>query len=802
MSDWSPADLLPGIYAGALCGLLAAALRRWFDRVPGWALGAFALLPCLLFGGALFGGKVLLPLDNLRGHVPFRQLPPAQPHGNLLQGDLIELVTPSLAGAWQALGNGRWPLWNSRVGAGMPLLADPQAQALQPLALLAMPLGPLRAPGVIAALRVWLALVFTFLFLRLQRLGEGPALAGSFAFGLGGFLLLWVGWPLANSGALLPMVLYALVRCERRGGRRDALLLTLGLVALLLGGHPESVLFVLLVALAFVLALARGRPSGRRLPLLGGAGLAALLSAAAAAPALLPAVDYLPQSLRAARLHDQAREGTRAPDQNELAQRLLQVAAPNAYGNSRFAFYWGASNSNEDASGFVGTATLLAALLAVMSGLRGGRVRLPQEGLMLVVAGLCLALLARPPGVPQLLDALVPGLGESRRLLLPLGFSVAYLGACTLERLRRGETGRWQPAAAAAALAAVVVWGYLAHPDPADPARLEIFRFGWLRWQLRFLAAAALLFLGAGGPAREARRSGAVSPWRAAATFGVAALIAAELLLVHGPANPPMPRRLAFPSPPPLQFLAARLGGDRIAALGRALPPNLASLYGLADARVYNPMAPAAYAALTAPITAGWWGELPLFGAPADPLYRRLGVRFLLTGAGEPLPPPWTRVLGDPSGWLWEEREVWPRFFLTSRRDGRPQGPPLEGLAAEDDAVSLRVRPPGSESISDGERAGSRAAGAPSGERWLAGSLLQDGGWLLLAGGRPSPTGVTGGCLLAAPLPPATLRLDLLYRPRGFIAGLLLAALATAAAAALWLSPPRRPTAAAKRPSR
>ena len=156
-------DLLPGLWTGLLGAALAAALRRWFDPVPGRILAAFAAVLLALFGPVLFGGKVLLPLDNLRGEVPFRLLAPVEPHGNLLQGDLIQLVAPSQAAVRSAWAAGRWPLWNAQAGAGMPLLADPQAQALQPLVLLGYPLPLPRAAGVTAALRVLAALVFSFL---------------------------------------------------------------------------------------------------------------------------------------------------------------------------------------------------------------------------------------------------------------------------------------------------------------------------------------------------------------------------------------------------------------------------------------------------------------------------------------------------------------------------------------------------------------------------------------------------------------------------------------------------------------
>lgn len=603
-------DLLPGLYAGALAILLWSALRRWYDPLPGRIAAVFTLVLLVLLGPVLFGGKILLPLDNLRGHAPFQRLPPTEPHGNVLQGDLIQLVTPSLAVARTALDEGRWPLWNPLAGAGMPLLADPQSQALQPLALMVLPMPLPRAAGVLATLRVLIALTFSFLWMRRQGLGEGPALAGSLAFGLGGFLLLWLGWPIASSAALLPPVLYALARCRRMGGRRDLLLLSIAVFALLLGGHPETILYALGLALAYLIALVFERDG---FPFLKRSALALVIAGAVAAPALLPAIDFLPQTLRATRLGAPKVQGDLAP---YLAQYWLPIAAPNAYGNSRFLRYWGLTNTNEDAGGFVGTATLLAAVLAL-----GARKRFPQERLFLGVAILCLVLLS-PWG---------PG---TRRLMLPLAFSLAYLGACALERIRLGEIRRWTVVAAAAVLGALIAWAYLI---PGDPAVASL-REGWLHWQGRFLVLGTLLLLFGRG-----------KRWTAP---GLAVLIAAELLLAHLPANPPMPRSLAFPVNGPIRFLQDNLKEGRMAALGRDFPPNLPSVYGLSDIRVYNPMAPAEYLRHLEPIRAGWWGELPEMGSPGHPLYGDLGVRYLLTAPGARLP--LKPAFQDEDGWIYE----------------------------------------------------------------------------------------------------------------------------------------------------
>src|ERR1700688_1424173 len=578
MPEWSLLDLAPGLYFAALALLLAGALRRWYDPVPWRVLGAFAVALGVLFGSSLCGGKLLLPLDNLRGEVPFRLLPPTQPHGNLLQGDLIELVVPSLDAARRGLTAGRWPLWNSRVRGGMPLLADPQAQALAPLAILALPFSPLRGAAVIAALRVLLALVFMFLLLRRQGLGEGPSLAGALAFGLSGFTLLWVGWPLASSAALLPAVLYALARLPgtshgpsaaepgiatspreqsgpaedglASGGRRrrDAVLLVLALAALLLAGHPETELYACLLAAAFAAGLVRRSPPGRRLPLLRRMSGAALVAAGMAAPALLPALDYLPQTLRAERLAHPGPPVPAAPPApavagaagsadagGALARHWLPILAPNAYGNSRFAAYWGSANTNEDAAGFAGTAAALGAALAVAAPRRR---RLPHEGLMLAVLGVCLLQLADPGWLHALLAACAPGLAGSRRCLLLVALCLAYLAACTWERSRRGELRRAPLLVVAAALGALLAWAYLAHAFPGDPARLAVLRIGWLRWQVRFLLAATLLLALPGGT-RGARRGGwadgtggsrAPGALAAAVAGGLAVLVGGELL--------------------------------------------------------------------------------------------------------------------------------------------------------------------------------------------------------------------------------------------------------------------------------
>ena len=76
--------------------------------------------------------------------------------------------------------------------------------------------------------------------------------------------------------------------------------------------------------------------------------------------------------------------------------------------------------------------------------------------------------------------------------------------------------------------------------------------------------------------------------------------------------------------------------------------------------------------------------------------------------------------------------------------------------------------------------------------RPLASSVYQDGNWHLLLDRRPHPTSLANGTFLGAWLPPGEHHLDLLYRPRTFLPGCLLAALGGALALAWVVGPPPR----------
>lgn len=719
------AAVLPGLAYFACVAAVLFLLRRHDDRLRltmGLALAVLAALP---FRAALFEGAVLLPLDTLRGQAPFRELPPTEPHGNPIQGDLIQLIQPSMVAVREAWRAGEWPLWNSRVGLGLTLLGDPQAQAFQPLGLAFLPLDPLAAPGALAALRTFLALLFGFLLLRRLGAGSGPALAGAVAYGGSGFLGLWIGWPLATSAAALPAVLYGIVRLDERGERRDRAFLAVALFVLLTGGHPQTVAYAGLVSAAFAILRIVRRKQGQRRPLLLRLVVPALVAGLLAAPGLLAFAESVPGSLRASR--------EVAPPAGATVTRLIQVIAPNALGNSRYARYWGAVNSNEDAAAFAGTAALLGALVTAGAALARRPAVIDHERAALVLAATALALSAVEVGRLGFLAA--------------LGLAAAAAAAC--ERLARTTKG----GLFALGVGLLIVVGlhagaYLFFANLADPADLDVLRRGFLHWHLRFAVVSVLvLALGRG------RR------WPA---FVVALGLAAELYLVHGREQTLAPASLATAIPGPLAHLREHAGDARIAAFGPALPPNVASLHGLSDVRAYNPMAPVRTFELLAPVLAGWAGEAPLLRNMDDPVYDRLAVGFLLGAPEDACPAGTAETFRDPAGVVCRRPAPW----SLARSVANPGARLDLQRTMQGDGLGVLSPPAGLVEIAVDAAPGWRVVGP--GARLV-----------------PAP-------VLRLEVEARRDRIEILYRPLGLVAGLTLAAFGFVLAAARFVPVPGR----------
>ena len=173
--------------------------------------------------------------------------------------------------AWRA---GRLPLWNDLSACGYTLLGNGQAQGLSPLRLLALPLPLKYAITAEGAMKILVALSFTFLYCR-RRYGVVPSLVASIAFGFGPFVVVWLHFAIATTAVWLPAVLVAIdLLGERWTPKRFALMAVAGAVTVA-GGHPETGLHIAAFAAIYALVLFP-RAIGR----FAAAGLVAALLAA------------------------------------------------------------------------------------------------------------------------------------------------------------------------------------------------------------------------------------------------------------------------------------------------------------------------------------------------------------------------------------------------------------------------------------------------------------------------------------------------------------------------------------------
>lgn len=803
------ATALPGLYVITLGAVMYLALAAWYDPVPRRVIAIHATLVALILGPHLFFGRTLLPVSNLRAYSVFGFVPDTSAEENPLHYDLLVQHLPTTTAVRAAWSRCELPLRDDSVAGGIPLWADQQAQVLQPLMFVSILFPPERALVVVAALRLLLALSFTFLFLRLECRSVQGALAGSVAFGLGGFVQLWLGWPLSSVAAWMPVVLYGLRRVEGSAGRRDAVLLVAAMYGLLTAGHPETVAYALAFALAYSTLLLVRVPAARRMRVAFAIIAPLAIGGALTAPLNLPSIRAIAVSERSLALAfvDELRDQTNeVPDARPV--RLASVFAPEAFGNNRFGRYWGDSNINEDGSGYAGSAALVLGLLVFAN-----RPRDRIIAFLLVWLAMCLLVIsaAGPFGwIVSNLPILSTSATNGHRLLLLVNWIVAWLVARGVADAEKSPTGRFRAVVVAVMLASSIAAIYWFAAPASVTATVASRRTTMLVVQLSAIVIAAIA-----STLRSRGVAGAI----------IVATIAVELMIAHMPANPPA--RAAVPnSPPLLAALREKAEGWRVQASRSAIRANLGSLYGIRQIESSNPITPASWFTIIFAIPRAT-SEIAMLDAEA--WLDALGTRYLVRPRAEvdasrepalvdnrsavierPTALPLFRFAGEasvaPSGSLVDllylppgqrrqaiarraaelGEDVYPWLLANPPRGGRvyvaderfwsDDWRPIDG-----DAIELRGRSPARLSFAARSR----------GPRLLATTEVDDGGWTALANGRTVATEKVNGAFVGVRIPAGASRVELRYLPPGFAVGVAVGLAAIASFIALLIAWPR-----------
>jgi hypothetical protein len=261
--------------------------------------------------------------------------------GSFPSGDFAEQFYAFARFAYDELAQGRLPLWNPYTFAGHPFIADVQSAVFYPPSLLVMAVSWLAGGFSLYALE-WqavlhfsLAGVLMFLFAR-RALSEAwpstgglqaPRLAAFIAalvFVFGGYLTSYPSQQLAilETDVWLPLVLLCVsfsfpLLPASGGARRGTLLAGFFLGVALLAGHPQSLLYVLTVTLAYTAFQGRRRGASWRDIALR---LLAMLVIALGVSAVqwIPSLEFMQQSSRASLTYDDYARGFELQDPLQL----------------------------------------------------------------------------------------------------------------------------------------------------------------------------------------------------------------------------------------------------------------------------------------------------------------------------------------------------------------------------------------------------------------------------------------------------------------------------------------------------
>ena len=212
-------------------------------------LFALVMASCLavLFDRTWRHGEVFSPADAIFTTYPWSYDTSRPLASNLSRTDEAYYHQPLMTTHWERLRRGDFPEWDPTALSGTPAFFQglDTGRAFNPLSLPFYLFSPEVAVTVYAPLRLFLAAVGMWLYLRHRRLSRTAAAAGALSFGLNGAFITWLSAPMPTVALWLPWILLAIDRCVERRAPRDVALVALAIGCMLLGAYLPTTIVVL-----------------------------------------------------------------------------------------------------------------------------------------------------------------------------------------------------------------------------------------------------------------------------------------------------------------------------------------------------------------------------------------------------------------------------------------------------------------------------------------------------------------------------------------------------------------------------
>jgi hypothetical protein len=628
---------------GALLYLLSAAatlvLVRRFTALSRRAAAVLILLPLCLTGRALVTGRVYAPIDLAYHFDPLASMATRvgiDRIANPLPSDVAVQFLPWNAALRWSIAHGQWPLWNPFELSGNVLAAAAQSAPFHPVTLLGLLIPPQDALGFMAAMTYFLAALGMFLFLRNLELRQLPSLFGAAGWALSTYVVAFTLTAHGNAIALLPLVMLGARCVALRPGFRSISILASSLILITLCGHPETLLHVVALAVAYVIFCARTRLS--RVAISGvAAGVIALLLTAFF---VAPMIDAIPQTREY--LHRKSGAEARSASWSVVAHVLRSNILPFAEGTpgEEEPQHERGLEHHSMGTAYAGAMLFAPALFALL------RARTREKWFFCSIAVLGFLAGAEAPIVNAILARLpIFSLAINARMISFAAFAICVLAAIGLHAsLTERRRMAFLFLIVGVAIAALTVM--LAIHSTLTP---DFVRANAIREIAPLLLAFALLI--------------AFRTNRAAAA-GLLGLLLFQRVAEIGGFIPSVDRRAFFPPIAGFKRLPRDAEPYRIVGQGPLFAPNIAAHYELEDVRGYQAMTFARLAE-TFPL---WSIPQPVWSNRVDdltaPMLSLMNVRFALALPDSPIPRSW-RLIGRYPGYaLLENSRALPRAFI------------------------------------------------------------------------------------------------------------------------------------------
>lgn len=581
---------------------------------------AFALLAILLSLAILFHrtwrfDEVFSPADIVFSFYPWTYDAPLTPMTNSTRSDEAFFHQPLMETHWKRLKRGDWPDLDPDVLAGVPGFFQglDVGRAFSPLSL-PFYLAPADlAVTLYAPLRLLVAALCMWLYVRSLGLGAAAGAVGALAWSLNGGFITWLSAPMPTVALFLPAAWWLVDRLldgarQRRTSRAlGGLALVVGCLAL--GAYVPTILACGVAIGVYALVRVWSGHSWTRLPWLVAGGVLGLLIGAVA---LVPMFDNLRSSPVASRSMAEAF----VPWAN-----LATFFVPRFWGSPVLANWWypGVGSYPEFVT-YLGVGTLVFAA----SGAAWWWIALrdPRVITFAALASGSLAMMYGWPPVSWL--TVLPGFKQMSPLRwnVVLAASTAVLAAWGVEwmvsarevsasprdaaepsRESTGALATWLPAAGAAAVLGALGLATAAalalHLDRIRALGLQPFLRGELAWAagIGVVALTAVVVTAL----RRARGSYGRRPGAVGAVC--VALVATDLVRAGLGFNPTLPREKLYPSTPGIEYLQEHVPPNRFAPVGSGgelVNAHVWSIFGLASVTGLDFYGNASYQALLA----------------------------------------------------------------------------------------------------------------------------------------------------------------------------------------------------------